>query len=114
MIVKELINERLNLLRSNDTVETAIDYLVTEGISELPIAESNVLSITRLEPYECFRQGSIIIGGNPLNPHTPVASENQHLFEMIPIWQLMSLELLQWLTTMGCIQALLSKKNLIN
>ncbi len=48
MIAKELISEQVHALRTTDSVETAIDYLATQGFSELPILENK--SIYKLLP----------------------------------------------------------------
>ena len=114
MIAKELITERLNPLRSNDTVETAIDYLVTEGISELPIVESKrVVNYGRLETLSAvLDKDQLLSEVIPLNPHTPVASENQHWFEMIPILAANELGIIAVVNHEGLYSGIIEQKEL--
>ena len=112
MIARELISERLNPLRYGDSVETAIAYLVSEGVSELPIIENKkVVNYGRLELLS-----SIEDKNQPLseavaqNPHTAVASENQHLFEMIPILAANQLSIIAVIDENGIYKGLIEQK----
>lgn len=87
MIAKELISEHLHVLRITDSVETAIDYLASQGFSELPILENKSL-------YNYCRIASLYLVEDksqelqkvvPPNPHAPRAQEDQHLYELVPM-----------------------------
>jgi hypothetical protein len=87
MIAKELISEQLHVLRITDSVETAIDYLATQGFAELPILENKALyNYCRLESlYAIKDKAQELQAVVPSNPHAPRAQEEHHLYELVPM-----------------------------
>ena len=112
MIARELISERLNPLRYSDSVETAISYLVSEGVTELPIIENKkVINYGRLEFLSAIEdKNQPLSEAVAQNPHTAVASVNQHLFEMIPILAANQLSIIAVVDENGVYKGLIEQK----
>lgn len=87
MIAKELISEQLHALRTTDSVETAIDYLATQGFSELPVLENKTIyNYCRLQSlYALPNKSQELMHVVASNPHAPKALEDQHLYELVPL-----------------------------
>jgi len=87
MIAKELISEQVHALRTTDSAETAIDYLATQGFSELPILENkSIYNYCRLQTlYSVEDRSQILSDVVAANPHAPKAFEDQHLYELVPM-----------------------------
>ncbi len=87
MIAKGLISEQLHVLRVTDSVDTAIDYLATQGFSELPILENKAIyNYCRLQTlYALEDKSKTLLEVIPHNPHAPKALEDQHLYELVPM-----------------------------
>jgi predicted transcriptional regulator len=87
MIVQELVSDHLDGLRITDSVEGAIDFMVRQGVSELPIIDKKKLynyarlaSLHAVKDKHASLQDVIL-----LNPFAPKANENQHIYEIVPI-----------------------------
>ena len=87
MIAKELLSEQVHALRTTDSVETAIDYLATQGFSELPVLENkSIYNYCRLQTLYSFEDKSQVLSEVvAVNPHAPKAFEDQHLYELVPM-----------------------------
>lgn len=87
MIAKELISEQVHALRTTDSAETAIDYLATQGFSELPILENkSIYNYCRLQTlYSVEDRSQMLSDVVAANPHAPKAFEDQHLYELVPM-----------------------------
>jgi acetoin utilization protein AcuB len=87
MIAKDLISEHVHVLRTTDSVETAIDYLASQGFAVLPVlANKELYNYGRLEfLYSIEDQFVEIQEVLAKNPHAARAIANQHLYEIVPI-----------------------------
>ena len=87
MIAKDLISEQVHALRTTDSVETAIDYLATQGFSELPILENkSIYNYCRLQSlYAMDDKTQVLSEVVAPNLHAPKAFEDQHLYELVPM-----------------------------
>ena len=87
MIAKELISEQVHALRTTDSVETAIDYLATQGFSELPVLENkSIYNYCRLQNlYAMDDKTQMLLDVVSPNLHAPKAFEDQHLYELVPM-----------------------------
>lgn len=87
MIAKELLSEQVHALRTTDSVETAIDYLATQGFSELPVLENkSIYNYCRLQTLYSYEDKSQVLSEVvAVNPHAPKAFEDQHLYELVPM-----------------------------
>jgi predicted transcriptional regulator len=87
MIAKELISENIHVLRTTDSVDTAIDYLATQGLMVLPIlSQKELYNYGRLDfLYAIEDKSQELQQCVAANPHAPRALEQQHLYELVPL-----------------------------
>lgn len=87
MLVSSLINESLYPLRKSDTVGTAREFMTEQGVTELPILDNKFLhNYARAVLLIDFKDTQKLEDVIPYNPHAPRIFENQHLYEIIPVF----------------------------
>jgi len=86
MIAESLINHRLSPLRTTDTVEAAMEFMVQNGVTELPVIDKKqVINYARLSHIANLPKNQILADVIPAHPYPPVAHANNHLYELIPL-----------------------------
>lgn len=87
MIAETLISDHLDGLRMTDTVEGAIDFMVSQGVCELPIIDKKqVFNYARLNHlHAVVNKHQLLSDVIPANPFSPRATINQHIYEIVPI-----------------------------
>lgn len=73
MIAQELISDHLDGLRITDSVEGAIDFMVSQGVAELPIIDKKKLyNYARLSSLHAVQDKHLslqdVILSNPFSP----------------------------------------------
>jgi acetoin utilization protein AcuB len=86
MLALSLLNESLTPLRRSDTVRAAREFMAEQGVTELPVLDKSglynyVRSILLIDAREDQKLDELI----PFNPHAPRVTENQHVYEIIPV-----------------------------
>lgn len=96
MIAEQLISDHLQGLRLTDTVEGAIEFMVSLGVSELPVLDrKQVYNYARLNLLHGISDKSKVLSQIlPANPFAPRAILNQHIYEIVPILALNELSVL--------------------
>ena len=60
MIASQLINEHLSPLRTTDSVDAALAFMISQGVTELPLIEQKQLyNYVRLQQLSATFQGAI-------------------------------------------------------
>ena len=87
MIAQELISDHLDGLRITDSVEGAIDFMVSQGVAELPIIDKKKLyNYARLSSLHAVADKHLSLQDVILtNPFAPKANGNQHIYEIVPM-----------------------------
>lgn len=87
MIASQLITDNLHVLRTSDTVEGAIEFMVSQGVSELPIIDKKkIYNYARLSVLSAVDNKQSSLAQNiPQNPHAPFAVTEHHLYEIVPL-----------------------------
>jgi len=87
MIAQELISDHLDGLRITDSVEGAIDFMVSQGVAELPIIDKKKLyNYARLSTLHTVKDKHLSLQEVIMaNPFSPKVNENQHIYEIVPI-----------------------------
>lgn len=87
MIAQELISDHLDGLRLTDSVEGAIDFMVSQGVSELPILDKKKLyNYARLSALHTVENKQLALSEViSANWFAPKAYENQHIYEIVPM-----------------------------
>ena len=86
MKVSELINESLNALRRTDTVTAAREFMVEQGVTELPVLDKqHIYNYARIVNLIEFGGDEKLEDVIPFNPHAPRVFEEQHLYEVVPV-----------------------------
>lgn len=86
MIAKSLINHNLSALRTTDTVEAAIAFMMQMGVTELPIIENKkVYNYARLSQLATLPKNQSLEVAIAKHPYPALATETNHLYELIPL-----------------------------
>lgn len=90
-----LINEALIALRKTDTVAAARAFMAEQGVTDLPVLDKTELynyarTVLLLEAKGNQKLEDVI----PYNPHASRVFDNQHLYEIIPIFAASDLQVL--------------------
>ncbi len=86
MIAESLVNHRLSPLRVTDTVEAAMEFMVQNGVTELPVIDKKqVVNYARLSNLATLPKHSTLSEVIPTHPYPPVATIHNHLYELIPL-----------------------------
>lgn len=81
------INEQLSPLRKTDTVEVALDYMMVQGVAELPIIDKQqIYNYARMKQLVELDKSTTLENNIPYNPHSIYAREDQHLYDIVPIF----------------------------
>lgn len=86
MIAKQLLSENLYALRSSDSVSAAREFMLDQGVTELPILDKNGLyNYARVSVLQDLDENKKLEAVIPYNPIATFVFENQHLYEITPI-----------------------------
>ncbi len=86
MIAESLVNHRLSPLRTTDTVEAAMEFMVQNGVSELPVIDKKqVVNYARLANLATLPKSKLLVDVIPPHPYPPIATIHNHLYELIPL-----------------------------
>lgn len=89
------INEQLSPLRKTDTVEVAVDYMMVQGVAELPIIDrQTVYNYARMKQLAELDKTLTLESCIPFNPHAVYVTENQHLYDIVPLFNTYDLQVL--------------------
>lgn len=102
MIAESLVNHRLSPLRTTDTVEAAMEFMVQNGVTELPVIDKKqVVNYARLTNLTTLPKNRLLVDVIPVHPYPPVATVNNHLYELIPLLSANDLSVLAVCNTQG-------------
>ncbi|MCC7297398.1 MAG: hypothetical protein IT244_03620 [Bacteroidia bacterium] len=95
MLSHSVLNESLMPLRRTDTVATARAFMAEQGVTELPVLDKSdlynyVRAIMLIDAKETDKLEDVLA----YNPLAPRAFENQHLYEIIPVFAASDLQVL--------------------
>ena len=119
MLVSSLFNESLIPLRKTDTVATAREFMTEQGVTELPILDNKILynyarAVLLTDAKDSQKLEDVI----PFNPHAPRIYENQHVYEIIPVFAASDLHVLTVLNAdnefVGIVDEKIIHKNISN
>lgn len=95
MLANKFINEHLSPLRKTDSVEVALDYMMVQGVVELPIIDKQqIYNYARMNQLVEVAKTDKLEQHIPYNPHSVFVRENQHLYDIVPIFNAYDLQVL--------------------
>lgn len=113
MLASSLLNEALYPLRKTDTVAAAKDFMAEQGVTELPILDNkelfNYARAAVLNDADGSRKLEEVI---PYNPHAPKIFDNQHLYEIIPVFAASDLHVLAVVNERNEFLGIVDEKNI--
>lgn len=113
MIASQLINEHLSPLRTTDSVEAALAFMIRQGVTELPLIEQKQLyNYVRLQQLSDMPKEQTLGDAIPKNLFTPSAQMNSHLYELVPMLAANELSLLAVTDTVGMYQGIIEQKSI--
>jgi hypothetical protein len=113
MIASQLINEHLSPLRTTDSVEAALAFMISQGVTELPLIEQKQLyNYVRLQQLSGLPKEKNLGDVISKNHFTPSAQNNSHLYELVPLLAANELSLLAVTDTEGTYQGIIEQKSI--
>ncbi|MCX8484569.1 MAG: hypothetical protein ORO02_05095 [Bacteroidia bacterium] len=113
MIASQLINEHLSPLRTTDSVEAALAFMISQGVTELPLIEQKQLyNYVRLQQLSGLPKEQSLGDAIAKNPFTPSAQSNNHLYELVPMLAANELSLLAVTDAEGMFQGIIEQKSI--
>ncbi len=113
MIASQLINEHLSPLRTTDSVEAALAFMISQGVTELPLIEQKQLyNYVRLQQLSGLPKEQSLGDAIAKNPFTPSAQNNNHLYELVPMLAANELSLLAVTDAEGMYQGIIEQKSI--
>jgi len=113
MIAAQLINEHLSPLRTTDSVEAALAFMISQGVTELPLIEQKQLyNYVRLQQLSGFAKEQSLGNAIVRNHFSPSAQPNSHLYELVPMLAANELSLLAVTDAEGNYQGIIEQKNI--
>lgn len=113
MIASQLINEHLSPLRTSDSVNAAMMFMISQGVTELPLIEQKQLyNYVRLQQLSQLPKEQKL--GDAIAKHLfpPVALSNNHLYELVPILAANDLSLLAVIDVEGQYLGIIEQKSI--
>lgn len=113
MIASQLINEHLSPLRTSDSVEAALAFMISQGVTELPLIEQKQLyNYVRLQQLSGLPKEQSLGDAITKNPFSPCAKNNNHLYELVPMLAANELSLLAVTDVEGNYQGIIEQKSI--
>jgi hypothetical protein len=113
MIASQLINEHLSPLRTTDSVEAALAFMISQGVTELPLIEQKQLyNYVRLQQLSAWKKDLTLGDAIARNPFTPSAQNHSHLYELVPLLAANELSLLAVTDAEGNYQGIIEQKSI--
>ncbi|MFM7639567.1 MAG: hypothetical protein ACKO67_07565 [Bacteroidota bacterium] len=113
MIASQLINEHLSPLRTTDSVEAALAFMISQGVTELPLIEQKQLyNYVRLQQLSGFAKEQSLGDAIARNHFSPSAQPNSHLYELVPMLAANELSLLAVTDAEGNYQGIIEQKSI--
>lgn len=113
MIASQLINEHLSPLRTTDSVEAALAFMISQGVTELPLIEQKQLyNYVRLQQLSGLNKEQTLGDAIAKNHFTPSARGNSHLYELVPMLAANELGLLAVTDAEGNYQGIIEQKSI--
>lgn len=113
MIASQLINEHLSPLRTTDSVEAALLFMISQGVTELPLTEQNQLwNYVRLQQLATLPKEQTLGDAIPKHPCAPSASSYNHLYELVPMLAANELSILAVTDDEGNYQGIIEQKSI--
>jgi predicted transcriptional regulator len=113
MIASQLINEHLSPLRTTDSVEAALAFMISQGVTELPLIEQKQLyNYVRLHQLSGLNKEQTLGDAIAKNHFTPSARGNSHLYELVPMLAANELGLLAVTDEEGNYQGIIEQKSI--
>jgi len=111
MIASQLINEHLSPLRTTDSVDAALAFMISQGVTELPLIEQKQLyNYVRLQQLSGFPKEQSLGDAIAKNPFPPSAMGQSHLYELVPMLAANELSILAVTDTDGQYQGIIEQK----
>lgn len=113
MIASQLINEHLCPLRTTDSVEAALLFMIEQGVTELPVVEQKKLyNYARLSQLGTLPKTQKLHESIAKNPFPPAARSNNHLYELVPMLAVNDLSLLAVVDDQGLFLGIIEQKSI--
>lgn len=113
MIASQLINEHLSPLRTTDSVEAALAFMISQGVTELPLIEQKQLyNYVRLQQLSGFPKEQSLGDAIAKNPFPPSAMGQSHLYELVPMLAANELSILAVTDADGQYQGIIEQKSI--
>jgi len=103
----------LSPLRTTDSVEAALAFMISQGVTELPLIEQKQLyNYVRLQQLSGLPKEQSLGDAIAKNPFTPSAQSNNHLYELVPMLAANELSLLAVTDAEGMFQGIIEQKSI--
>jgi acetoin utilization protein AcuB len=113
MIASQLINEHLSPLRITDSVDAALLFMISQGVTELPLIEQKQLwNYVRLQQLATLPKVQTLGDVISKHPFPPSAHSNNHLYELIPLLAANELSILAVTDADGQYQGIIEQKSI--
>jgi hypothetical protein len=113
MIASQLINEHLSPLRTTDSVDAALLFMISQGVTELPLIEQKQLwNYVRLQQLATLPKDQTLGDVISKHPFPPSAHSNNHLYELIPLLAANELSILAVTDADGQYQGIIEQKSI--
>ena len=113
MIASQLINEHLSPLRTTDSVDAALAFMISQGVTELPLIEQKQLyNYVRLQQLSGFPKEQSLGDAIAKNPFPPSAMGQSHLYELVPMLAANELSILAVTDADGQYQGIIEQKSI--
>jgi hypothetical protein len=113
MIASQLINEHLSPLRTTDSVDAALLFMISQGVTELPLIEQKQLwNYVRLQQLSTLPKDQTLGDVISKHPFPPSAHSNNHLYELIPLLAANELSILAVTDADGQYQGIIEQKSI--
>lgn len=113
MIASQLINEHLSPLRTTDSVDAALLFMISQGVTELPLIEQKQLwNYARLQQLATLPKDQTLGDVISKHPFPPSAHSNNHLYELIPLLAANELSILAVTDADGQYQGIIEQKSI--
>ena len=113
MIASQLINEHLSPLRTTDSVDAALLFMISQGVTELPLIEQKQLwNYVRLQQLATLPKDQTLGDVISKHPFPPSAQSNNHLYELIPLLAANELSILAVTDSDGQYQGIIEQKSI--
>lgn len=113
MIASQLINEHLSPLRTSDSVDAALSFMISQGVTELPLIEQKHLwNYVRLQQLAALPKEQTLGDAIAKHPFPPSAQSKQHLYELIPMLAANELSIMAVTDADGNYQGIIEQKSI--